>query len=90
MARPPISTVELSDTLDLHECHPTSERHGPWWLWDYTRGMHLSMGAATERAALVEALTYYQERLTKVEAAHKTLSKQVDDFIKTINETEEE
>lgn len=44
--------------------HPEREEY---WLYDYTRGHNLSMGAKSEQEAFVESLKYYQKRLTQVE-----------------------
>lgn len=70
-----ISSTKLSDTLTLSTCTDGL------WLYDSTRGMNLSMRAGDERAALVEALTYYQGRLTTVEREHKELKGKVDAFV---------
>jgi len=77
-----ISSTVLSPTLTLSLC-----RDG-YWLWDKTRGMNLSMRAKTSDAAFVEALTYYQNRLTKVESEYKTLQSKVDAFVSQFNEEE--
>ena len=70
-----IATTDLSDTLTL-----TEYQHG-FWLWDETREMNLAIKAKTLVDAFVEALHYYQERLTQVEAAHKHLRAKVDAFV---------
>ena len=81
MSKPPDNIVKLSDTLDL--CEYTSERSGSFgfWLYDETRGMNLSMRAKSERDAFVEALHYYQDRLTEVEKEHACLAAKVDAFV---------
>lgn len=79
-----ISSVKLTDTLTISEC-----RDG-FWLYDYTRGMNLAMKAKTERDAFVEAVTYYQKRLDKVEKEFKTLNDSVQDFISSISEKEDD
>ena len=70
-----ISNQKLSSTLDLSECTDG------FWLYDKTRSMNLSMRAKTAMDALVEALEYYQERLTKVEFIHGNLQRKVDAFV---------
>lgn len=75
MSRPAISVKKLSGTLDLAECHDG------WWLYDHTRGMNLSMRAKTPEDAFVEALTYYQRRLSEVETELRGLKRKVDDFV---------
>jgi len=70
-----ISSETLSPTLRL------SEQSDGYWLWDETRSMNLSMRAKSGVAALVEALSYYQERLSKVEKEHRELSHKVDAFV---------
>lgn len=62
-----ISTEYLSDTISLSEC-----RDG-FWLYDATRGMNLAMRAKTRDDAFMEALKYYQNRLTQVESENKKL-----------------
>lgn len=81
MSRPAINSTKLTDTLTLSECHPTADHRGAWWLYDKTRGMNLAMGAKTQADAFVAALTYYQDRLTTVEAEHKALKTKVDAFV---------
>jgi len=82
--------IELSDTLTLCEC--TNPKHGDYgfWLWDETRGMNLSMRAKTSTEAFVEALTYYQKRLTEVEQGFRELRNKVDTFVCQFIDEEEE
>ena len=89
MSRPAISSIKLSDTLTLSECHPTSDHRGAWWLYDKTRGMNLSMGAQTTLEAFVEAITYYQKRLKEVESEYKTMKTKVDSFVSRFCSEEE-
>lgn len=94
MSKPPDRVWELSDTLTLCEYiapenwHYLTGNYG-FWLYDKTRGMNLSMRAKTAEAAFVEALTYYQERLLKVEGEFDALSKKVDAFVSQFVEPEE-
>ena len=86
MSKPPDREWQLSDTLSLSEYLAPTNWHyqsGPYgfWLYDATRGMNLSMRAKTEREAFVEALEYYQTRLSKVEASYKALKERVDAFV---------
>ena len=83
MGRKPISSTKLSDTLGLAECHDG------FWLYDYTQGMNLSMRAKTAQDAFVEALTYYQKRLQKVEAEHTSLQAKVDAFVNQFRDEDE-
>ena len=78
--RKTISTIKLSDTLQLSECHDG------FWLYDKTRGMNLSMQAHTPTDAFVQALTYYQRRLVEIEQAHITLHQKVDHFVSQVAE----
>ena len=78
MSAPPIKSEQLSPTLIL------SELKNGFWLWDDTRQMNLAMRATTERDAFLEAIEYYQERLLRVEAEHRTLSKAVDAFVQQV------
>ena len=70
-----ISHVKLSDTLAITLC---TDGH---WLYDKTRGMNLSMRAKTAEDAFVEALTYYQKRLSEYEKAYSCLKSRVDEFV---------
>ncbi len=81
MSKPPDNIVELSDTLTL--CEYTDPRNGSFgfWLYDETRGMNLSMRAKSEREAFVEALDYYQDRLTEIEKKNSSMKKKVDEFV---------
>jgi hypothetical protein len=79
--KPPIASTYLTDTLTLSECHPTADHRGPYWLYDKTRGMNLAMGANTREDALVEAIVYYQKRLSQVEADYKSLDEKVQGFL---------
>lgn len=78
-----ISSEKLSDTLTLSECTDGL------WLHDSVSGMNLSMRAKSSTDALVEALTYYQKRLTTVQAEHKALKEKVDSFVEQLMEQEE-
>lgn len=82
--RPAIQTTKLTDTLELSECHDG------FWLYDETRGMNLSMRAKTPTDALVEALDYYQRRLSEVETAHLNLRGLVDAFVSNFVQEDEE
>lgn len=79
-----LASTELSATLTLSQCTDG------WWLYDQTRSMNLSMHAKTEREAFVEALTYYQERLLKVEKLHHDMKNKVDTFVCQFCEDTEE
>lgn len=70
-----ISHTKLSDTLQI------TEAADGFWLYDYTRGMNLSMRAKTRDAAFTEALTYYQKRLADVEKQLADLSAKVNAFV---------
>lgn len=74
----------ISDTF-----HLTHQRDG-YWLWDKTRGMNLAMRSKSERDAFVEALQYYQKRLTTVEFLYKNLNEKVDAFVNSVSLEDEE
>lgn len=82
MGQKPDNNVKLSDTLCLSE-FKTGGSKG-FWLWDETREMNLSMRAPSERDALVEALEYYQERLSELESKYSDLAKSVSDFVQKV------
>lgn len=75
-----ISKVELSPTISLSECTDG------WWLWDNTRGMNLSMKAASAQDAFLETISYYQRRLAEVEAQLKDVTTKVDAFVNQIHQ----
>lgn len=89
MSSKPSRTIELSDSLHLAEYPPTSGHCGVW-LYDETRGMNLAMRAPNERAAFVEALTYYQERLAEVEKEHARLTAAVSAFVETVRPSDDD
>jgi hypothetical protein len=60
---------------------PDMDHKGPYWLYDKTRGMNLAMGANTPEDALVQAIVYYQKRLSEVEANYKSLDGKVQGFL---------
>ena len=86
MSRPPDTIKELSENLSLCE-YKTSGNSG-FWLYDKTRGMNLAMRAKSETDALVEALHYYQERLSEVEREHAILRTKVCAFIAQLRDSE--
>lgn len=83
MANKAIKTIKLTNNLSMSEC-----KDG-YWLYDYTRGMNLSMREKTEDAAFVEAITYYQKRTKKLEAELKKLNQSIDVFIESIKSEED-
>ena len=90
MSKPPDNVMKLSETLTLYEY--TSPKNGifGFWLYDKTRGMNLSMRAKTSTDAFVEALTYYQKRLSEMEKSYRGLKGQVDLFVSQFVEESEE
>ena len=75
MAQKAIHTIKLTDTLVLSEC-----KDG-WWLYDKVVGMNLGMRCKSPDAAFIEALTYYQKRLTVSKERYANLSDKVEKFI---------
>lgn len=74
----------LSKSLSISECTDG------FWLYDETRGMNLAMRAKTAEAAYLEALKYYQERLTEVENNYNNLKAKVDHFVGQFVDDDEE
>lgn len=74
-----------NDTITLIK----TEKEG-YWLYDTTRGMNLSMRAKTEQESFIEALTYYQKRLSKVEEEFKLLQSKVDNFVGSFMDEDKE
>lgn len=79
-----INHTDLTGTLTITECTDG------FWLYDYTRGMNLAMRAKTEREAFVDALEYYQKRLSDLERAHNCLNKRVNDFVSQFKDEDDE
>lgn len=75
MAQKAIRNIKLTDNLVL------SEYEDGWWLFDKVVGMHLGICCDSPEAAFVEALTYYQKRLTLVEEKYSGLSSKVENFV---------
>ena len=88
MSKPPDVVSHLSETLSLVEYK--SGGNAGFWLYDETRGMNLSMRAKSERAAFIEALTYYQQRLICVEGEQRVMSEKVNAFVAQFVEPEDE
>jgi hypothetical protein len=88
MSKPPDNAVKLSETLSM--CEYKSGGHMGFWLYDKTRGMNLSMRAKNETDAFVEALHYYQKRLTNIEQEHAALKTKVDAFVSQFVEDDSE
>ena len=84
MARPPISSVSLSESLTLHQCHDG------FWLWDDTQGMNLAMREKTAEAAFTRAIEYYQEHLKRKQEAFVELSAHVDHFVGQLRTIEDD
>lgn len=84
MSRSPDSVIVLSETLTLYEYEAGGDKG--FWLYDKVRGMNLAIRAKTATEAFVSALTYYQQRLTTVETAHRKLRTSVDEFVERFAE----
>jgi len=84
MAQKAIRNIKLTDTLTLSECEDG------YWLYDYTRGMNLSMKAKTKEDCFIEAIQYYQKRTKTVENRMKILNKSIDVFIDAITGEEQD
>lgn len=78
-----IASTKLSPTLTLSECSDG------WWLYDHTRGMNLSIKAKSPTEAFIEALTYYQGRLSKVERQYQELDEKVLTFVEQFVDKDE-
>ena len=79
-----IRNIKLTDSLTMSECNDG------YWLYDYTRGMNLSMRAKTQEDAFIEALTYYQKRTKKVEDELQKLNQSVSVFINSVSDEDED
>ena len=95
MSKSPDNIVKLSETLTMCEYKSDlkinyADAPTGFWLYDKTRGMNLSMRAKSEADAFIEALHYYQKRLTEVEQEHTSLQKKVYVFISQFAEYDAE
>lgn len=79
-----IKTESLTPQLKLSECTDG------YWLYDYTRGMNLSMRAKSEKDAFVEAIQYYQRRLKEVESNLSSLESKVKSFLVQFSNDDED
>jgi len=79
MSQRPDKISKLSETLSLVEFK--SGGASGFWLYDKTRGMHLSMRAKSETDAFVDALGYYQRRLQSAETKYSLLVSKVEAFV---------
>ena len=82
MSQKAIRSIKLTDNLALSEC-----KDG-WWLYDKVVGMNLGMRCKSPDDAFVDALTYYQKRLTVSEERYTNLSGKVEKFISQFVEDE--
>jgi len=78
-----IKNIFKTETLCLTECADGL------YLYDTTQGMNLSMRAKSEQAAFIEALLYYQKRLTKMETDYKILNNKVNVFVSQFDRDED-
>ena len=76
--------MKLTDTISL-----TEQKDG-FWLYDKTRGMNLAMRAETEQAAFLEALSYYQKRMKKIESELASLRSAAEIFADYVRGPEED
>jgi len=72
-----------NDTITL------SQGNDGYWLYDATRGQNIAMRAKTEQEAFIQALTYYQKRLTTIENNFKVLNDKVAFFVSTVVDEED-
>lgn len=88
MSRPADTVEKLGETLTM--CSYESGGNKGFWLYDETRGMNLSIRAKTRQDAFVECISYYQNRLAKVEKEHRELVAKVESFVSQFTETEDD
>lgn len=89
MSKPPDAILELSETLTLCEHQDPKNGAFGFWLYDSTRGMNLAMRAKSSTEAFVEAIEYYQRRLTEVEQGYHELRTKVDAFLEQFADDED-
>lgn len=80
-----IKEIFKNDNFSLSECSDG------FYLYDYIREMNIAMRAKNEQEAYIEALIYYQKRLSILEYNHRDLQKKVQAFISQfVDENENE
>lgn len=72
-----------------------TEKKDGFWLYDNLVGMNIAMREATEKDAILKALSYYQERLQNVEKSYFGLKGRVEAFMegegwKEVDQSEED
>lgn len=70
-----IRRVFKIDTLSLHECTDG------YYLYDYVICVNISMRAKTEQDAYIEALLYYQNKLSKLKTDYDNMHQKVENFL---------
>ena len=79
-----IKTIFKNELFSLSECK------SGFWLYDYVLSQNISMRAKDEQSAFIEALTYYQKKLSEYKLKHGNLMKKIDKFIEEFEEFESE
>lgn len=79
-----LNSVVLSKTITISQCTDG------FWLYDSSRGMNLSMKAESSEAALLEAIGYYQRRLSDIESSYNSLKSRVESFVESVRDDEDD
>jgi hypothetical protein len=91
MSRPAIQICELTDDIDVYECHPDGERQFQHWrLWDGRARYNIVMDAKTKEEALVRAIDYWAKKYYEREKELTALQKKVVAFVESVCPKEEE
>jgi len=90
MGRPSIQSFQLTDNINVYECHPDSERqYRHWRVWDERERFNVVMSAKTKEEALVQAIDHFAERFFKERKELVELQKKVDAFVDAVRPPEE-
>ena len=78
-----IRNVFKIDTLSLVECNDG------YYLYDTVVGMNIVMRAKTEQDACIEALFWYQKKLSGAKLDYKILNDKVESFLSQFDREED-
>ena len=78
-----IRNVFKIDTLSLVECNVG------YYLYDTVVGMNIVMRAKTEQDACIEALLWYQKKLSGAKLDYKILNDKVESFLSQFDREED-
>mgnify|MGYP003402959787 FL=1 len=75
-----IRNIFKSEKISLSECTDG------FFLFDFVRGQNISIRAKNEKSAFIEAILWYQKRLTDSQLKYRELNNKVNGFISQFND----